>query len=99
VPLELTPDGWRAARRAARLPARRRARFESEHGLSAMTRACSPSRARWTSSTRHGCTAAPRPSPTALRDAGAAEESGRELEQTALAAALAALLSRVDARA
>jgi aspartyl-tRNA(Asn)/glutamyl-tRNA(Gln) amidotransferase subunit B len=104
VPLELAPD-WLGAQRAAlpELPARRRARFESEHGLSAYdARLLTESRALAdffeAAAAAHG--SAKTVANWVLRDVLAlVKESGRELEETALEpGALAALLRLVDAR-
>jgi aspartyl-tRNA(Asn)/glutamyl-tRNA(Gln) amidotransferase subunit B len=104
VPLQLSPD-WLDAQRAAlpELPARRRARFEAEHGLSAYdARLLTESRPLAdffeAATVAHG--SAKTVANWVLRDVLALlKESGRELDETALQpGALAALLARVDAR-
>jgi aspartyl-tRNA(Asn)/glutamyl-tRNA(Gln) amidotransferase subunit B len=104
VPLELDP-AWLEAQRASlpELPARRRARFEAEHGLSAYdARLLTASRPLAdffeAAAADHG--SAKTVANWVLRDVLALlKESGRELEETALApGALAALLRLVDAK-
>jgi aspartyl-tRNA(Asn)/glutamyl-tRNA(Gln) amidotransferase subunit B len=103
VPLELEP-GWLAAQRAElpELPARRRARFEQAHGLSAYdARLLTASRAladffeATVAAHGHAKTVAN----WILRDVLALlREAGREIEDVALSpAALAALLGMIDA--